>query len=337
MKKPYYLLFLSIYISSCVAPKHYHQRINYIPTNGPNFGVEVLAENQIPERPYFEVIDFDFSEKGKLSRLEAKKRLEMEAIKEGLDAVIMLDYWKGYEEEENLLTFLIDVLDEDQENVVMDVPYTYIRGVGIKYLDNIDYLNNQPEYEYVYIINQESDLPVPFFKIEYNPTGQEHMIYPENDDAQALYDKYFQFYSDFHLIHQRESWYHKKSKGRLKKRMLINENGLVDKTCIFSYDDQGRISEISVNTKGKGDATVNYHYDHIGNKISRGVVVNGKIRIFEQYNYINGKLDGRKIRIMDSGKKNLLLSTSIIYYDADFLKDFYEEERESMREMTTSK
>ena len=337
MKKPYYLLVLIVYFSSCAVPKPYHQRINYIPTSGPNFGVEVLAENQIPPKPYFEVIDFDLSHKGRLSHMEAKKTLEMEAIKEGLDAVIMLDYWKGYQEEENLLTFIIDVLDEDQENVVMDVPYTYVRGIGIKYLDNIDYLNNHPEFEYVYKIDEETDLPSPYFKIEFNPTGQEHMIYPEMDEAQEVYSNYFQFYSDFHLIYQRDGWYYRKAQHRLKKRILINDKGLVAKTCKFTYDEQNRISEIVVNKTGRGYATVNYRYDEDGKKISKSIITADRVRIFEQYNYINGKLDGRKIRIIDPGKIKLSLNTTIMYYDPDFLKDFYEQEQQSNQEMTKSK
>jgi len=337
MKNSCYLAVIVLFFSSCVSPRQYHQRINYIPTKGSNFGVEVLSENQVPEKPYFEVIDFEFSEKGKLSKLQAKKKLEMEAIKEGLDAVIMLDHWNEYEEKVNALTILVDVLDEDGETTVMNMPYTYIKGIGLKYLENIENLNDYPEFEYVYKIDSEEDLPEPFFKVEYNLTGQEHRIYPESDEAQEIYDRYFQFYSDYHLIHQRESWYYTKRNGQLKKRVLIRQGGLVAKTCKFTYDEQGRMSQIDVNHHGHSNATVNYHYDELGTKLSKSVVLENGARLFEQYTYVDGKLDGRKIKIIDPGKINMLLNSMILYFDADYLKDFYEEAYSSDPELSKSK
>jgi hypothetical protein len=326
MKKQlfYYLIFICFY--SCSLPKPYHQRINYIPTKGPNFGVEILFQEKPPTKPYFEVIDFDIVEKGKLSRREVMKKLEMEAIKEGVDAVMEVEYWSRSEEKVNFLTVLIDVMDEDEETTVVNAPYTYIRGVGIKYLENIDYVQDQPEFEYVYQIDRQTGFPTPLFKIEFNLTGQEHMIYPESEDAREIYTDYFQYYSDFHLLHQRERWSHKSVNNQVKKRILVDIDGYFVKSCKLHYDEQGRQTKVEVKNRLKGDDLVTYHYNDQGIKSSKSIVTYDRTRIFEQYNYEGGKLAGRKIKIMTADRRQYLFNTTILYFDPEYLQKYYDQE-----------
>lgn len=326
MKNLYFLPLIVLCIASCKLPKPYHQRINYIPINSPNFGVEMLTSDQLPTKPYFEVIDFDLVEKGKLSRREVMKKLEMEAIKEGVDAVMDVESWNASEEKVNLLTVLIDVMDEDGETTVINAPFTHIRGVGIKYLENINYIHDQPEFEYVYQIDPEADFPSPLFKIEYNLTGQEHMIYPESETAMEVYEKYFQFYSDFHLVYQRERWHYKSVDNKVNKRILYDENGYVTKTCMLKYDDKGRLVEVEVHNRLSGNDKVTYHYDEDGRKISRKVVTADQTTIFEQYNFDGERITGRRIRIIVPGEDNYHLNTSILYFDPDYLNDYYQQE-----------
>ena len=79
---------------SCTKPNFYQQKINDIPTNGPNYNTELrFINNDSPTRPYFEIVDFEIVEKGSISKMGIQKRLELEAIKEGVDAIIEIDYW----------------------------------------------------------------------------------------------------------------------------------------------------------------------------------------------------------------------------------------------------
>lgn len=326
MKIHHYLCLIFICFFSCSLPKPYYQRINNIPTIGPNFGVEILFQEKPPTKPFFEVIDFDIVEKGKLSRMEIMKKLEMEAIKEGVDAVMDVEYWSRSEEKVNFLTVLIDVMDEDEETTVINAPFTHIRGVGIKYLENIDYIQDQPEFEYVYQINQQTGFPTPLFKIEFNPTGQEHMIYPESEEAREIYKNYFQFYSDFHLLYQRERWSYKTVKNQVRKRVLVDIDGYILKTCDLEYNKDGLLTNVNVSNRLKGDDLVAYHYNDQGIKTSRSIVTYDRIKIFEQYNYEDSKLTGRKIKIMTPERRQYLLNTTILYYDPGFLENYYKQE-----------
>lgn len=325
--KKHYLLPVILYIYSCSLPREYHQRLNYIPVQGPEFGVEILSENQVPKEAFFEVIEFYIVEKGRLTREEVLKKLELEAIKEGVDAVKDVECWNSIDQKVNFLTICIDMFDEDEETTYIDAPLTHITAVGIKYLENIDYLDKQPEFEYVYILGDSNGLPTPLFKIEFKPTGQEHKVYPESEEGRLIYEKYFKYYSDFHLLHQRERWYYKLTNDRrLKKRILLNQNGYREKTVFVKYDDQDKINGLTVNSSNEGESFIRYHYDEKGRMFSKVVITADQHRIYEEYDYQGETRIGRKISIINPGKKSYRLSTSILYYDRDYLKDYYYQE-----------
>jgi len=335
MKKARYLAYLMVLLNACSIQKPYHQRLNHIPLQGPNFGVEILLADKRPTRPYFEVIELYLKEKGRLSKSTIMKKLEMEAIKEGVDAIMEIDYWNGSEEKANVLTMLIDVMDDDHETTYINAPYTHISGIGVKYLENIDYLDKQPEFEYVYLIDPASDMPEPLFKIEYNPIGQEHKIYPETAQGKIIYDDYLQFYSDYHLLHQRERWFYTVAKNKIKKRILYDEDGYVVKTCILNYDPSGKLETLKVYNRMAGLDIINYHYEE-GKLKYRMVHTHDQVKIFTQYNYEGDKLSERKIKITLPTKKHYLLTTSIIYYDPDYLKDYYYQEYAKTQNLSNS-
>ncbi len=335
MEKARYLLFLMVFLTACAIQIPYHQRLNYIPLQGPNFGVEMLLNEEKPTEPYFEAVELYLKEKGRLSKTAIMKKLEMEAIKEGLDAVMEIEYWNGSEEKANLLTLLIDVMDDDYETTYINAPFTHIRGIGVKYLDNIDYLDKQPEFEYVYLIDSVSDMPEPLFKIEYNPIGQEHKIYPETTEGKIIYDDYFQFYSDYHLLQQRERWFYTVAKNRVRKRILYDEDGNVVKTCVLNYDPSGKLQTLKVYNGMAGLDIINYHYEE-GKLKYRMVHAHDHVKIFTQYNYDGDRLSGRKIKITLPTKKHYVLSTSIIYYDPDYLKEYYFQEYAKIQNLSDS-
>jgi hypothetical protein len=269
-----------------------------------------------PEKPHFEIVEIYMVEKGKLDKSTIIKKLEFEAIKEGVDAVIDVEYWIEKEQTINALTVIVDLLDEDGETTYVFANFTHIRGIGIKFLENIDYVHELPEFEYVYIIDAETGFPTPCFKIEYALTGQEHKVYPETESAMDIYRKYFQFYSDYHLLHQREGWAYIKKDGKVTRRMMINEEGLTLKKCIPEYDKNGKMTALTIVHPGswtKGTEKVIYHYDEKGKLFGRTVLTHEKVKIFEQYVFVEERLSGRKIKITIPGQVGYLFSTSVVY------------------------
>ena len=103
-------------ICSCVRPKFYQQRIIDIPTSGPNFNTDIRFVGQnLPKNPYFEIMAIYLEEKGDLTISQIKKKLEQEAIKEGLDGILNVESWRASKEVSNLFTILIDILEDDGE------------------------------------------------------------------------------------------------------------------------------------------------------------------------------------------------------------------------------
>lgn len=323
------LLLLALLLS-CSKPNLYQLRINDIPTKSPNYNAEVrFIWQKNPINPYLEIIDFELLKKGNLSKNQVKRLLEISAIKEGVDAIIEVDYWKESKEKISVLGIIVAVLEEESEPINRTVYYTHIRGKGIMYLDNTNYIGEQPEYEYVYTLDQETKFPTLFFKIEYKLTGQVFEANAESDEAQEIYDKYFEKYSDFHLLKQREGWSYKMDGLVLKNRIQRNRLGAIVKKCIPKYDENKKLIMLKIvhyNSKIDGNEFINYGYDEEGKIIKRIVNVYDGTKIYENYIYENNRLSGKEASVYQPSKEPIILNSSIVYYDLNYLKEYYFDE-----------
>jgi hypothetical protein len=311
---------------SCSKPNVYQAKINDIPTKSPNYNSEVrFIWQKNPINPYLEIIDFQLVKKGRLSRNQVKRLVEISAIKEGVDAIIEVDYWRESVEKISVLGIVIAILEET-EPVNKTVHYTYIQGKGIMYLDNTDYIHKQPEYEYFHQLDRKTNSPTPFFKIEYKLTGQVFEVYAESDEAQDIYQKYFKYYSDFHLLKQREMWSYTMDGSLLKNRKLKNQLGAVVKKCVPEYDKDKRLKRVKIiryRSKVEEAENIDYAYDEEGKLIKRVIKVHDGAKIYEDYFYKDNRISGKQITIYRSSKEPLVLHSSIDYYDKNYLKDYY--------------
>ncbi len=311
---------------SCAKPNLYQAKINDIPTKSPNSNAEVrfIGEGN-PINPYFEIIDFELVKKGMLSKHDVQRAVEISAIKEGVDAIIEVDYWNESIKKMSVLGVLVAIL-EDSEPTKATVTYTHIRGLGILYLDNANYVHEQPEYEYFYKLDRETKFPTPFFKIEYKLTGQVFEFSGESDEADDIYHKYFKDYSDFHLLKQREGWSYNMSGPLLKNRIQKNRYGAIVKKCIPVFDENERLIRVKIvhfNSKIDVNEFINYGYDDEGEIIKRVVKVYDGTKIYENYLYENNRLAGKKIMVYQPSKEPIIINSSIDYYDKNYLEEFY--------------
>lgn len=326
--KTNYLIILGLFLAgSCAPPKYYQLRINDIPTKSPNYNAEIrFIKDSLPVRPYFEVVDIDLLEKGNLTEKEIRRLLEIEAMKEGVDAIVWVENWGETTEQVNLFSVLVDVMDDDNEPTTFPKNFTHIRGRGIMYVENLDFIHEQPEYEYFYQVNLETDFPQPFFKVEYKLTGQVYMVYPESDEALDVFKKYIQNYTDFHLLKQRAGWSYKKDGNLLTKRILRMESGYITKICIPVYDKKNRMISLKIihqNSAIDTNEVIHYSYDSIGKLSGRIIECYDGTRIYEEYQYEYNQLISRTVFINMSQQKQVKLHTSFHYYDPNYLKDFY--------------
>jgi len=330
-----FLLSITTFLLSCSPHLRYNQLINDIPTNYPNFSTEVrFLGDSLPTKPFFEVIDIQLEIKGPISYGQLKKRLELEAIKEGVDAIIDVEYQQESFDKITLGTIILDVIAESDEVTTIPGYITYVRGTGIMYLENLGFVKEKPEFEYFYKIDSSGGLPEPFLKIEYKLTGQEFRVYPAVDEAMDIYNKYIKFYSDFHLFRQRERWEYISEGSIIRKRFLVNENGTVRKTVIPKYDDKGRITKVIIQenrTQGQFLDHITYAYDKNSRLKSRLIQTANGAKIFENWIYENERPVRREMVINTSEAKLCYLRSSIFYYHPDYLKDYYLTEYETRR------
>lgn len=336
MKNQCIFLISLVLATSCTKPKIYHQRINDIPASAPNYNADIrFAGQNSPQNPYFEIVDINIIEKGSLNKNQIKNRLEQEAIREGIDGVMNVESWVDSENVSNLFTIILDVIEDDGETTTVIEHHTYITGKGFIYLESLDNIAANPEYEYFYIIDLESDFPKPFFKIEYRLTGQEYMVYPESDEALEIYKKYIQYYSEFHLHEQRENWSYLMKDSRVSKRIFRYDNGFISKICLPKYDEKGRCRQVKIvhrNSSIENNEMVNYIYDEKGRVSGRVVDMHDGTKICEEYQYLDGKISGRNILINIPHKGQVKLRTSFHYYAPDYLKDYYFQELANKRD-----
>ncbi len=315
-----------VLLLSCAKPNLYQAKINDIPTRSPNFNAEVRFIGEgTPINPYFEIIDFELLKKGMLSKHDVQREVEISAIKEGVDAIIEVDYWDESIEKVSLLGILVAIL-EDSEPTKATVTYTHIRGLGILYLDNANFVHEQPEYEYFYKLDQETKFQAPFFKIEYKLTGQVFELSGESDEAEEIYRKYFKDYSNFHLLKQRERWSYNMSGPLLKNRIQKDRYGAIVKKCIPVFDENERLIRVKIiHFKGKIDVNefIHYGYNDDGKIIERVVKVYDGTKIYESYIYENDRLAGKKILVYQPFKEPIIINSSIDYYDMNYLKEYY--------------
>lgn len=334
--KNLFFLFVGLICCCCTAPQRYQQKINDIPLISPNYNADVRFKGEkMPSTPYLEVLDLDVVLNGKMDVFELRKKLEIIAIKEGVDAFVNVEFWDEYGQKVNLFTIMIDLLDDDMETTTVTTYATHVIGTGIIYVDNTQYIARQPEYEYIYKMDKKSDMPRPFLKIEYKPNGQVYMVYPEHPKAKDFYDKYFKYYTDFHLLKQREKWMYKLSKNKISKRIMFNDQGNISKIVIPEYDEKRKIKALKIlHTKTSSrQERVFYDYDTKGKVIGKRIEVKDGTNIYETYQYQDAdKPTGRKILVNIPGYLPIKLGSSYHYYDKNFLKNYYEQTKAAYSE-----
>jgi len=194
------------------------------------------------------------------------------------------------------------------------------------YLDNLGFIEEKPEYEYFYKVDPKGGLPQPFLKIEYKLTGQEFQVYPAEEKALDTYEDYIKYYSNFHLLYQRERWEYKMRELQIAKRLMLNEKGILRKTVIPIYDKKGNIIRLNINQHHYDRVyheSILYGYDDKSRIESRLITIHDGSKVFEKWHYNNDRLISREITINPGVAETVKLRSSILYYHPDFLRDYY--------------
>ena len=319
-------------LSGCYCTRPYQQRISYIPTNQTKEEPQIWFFNRgVPDKAFFEITEFELKELGSHTRHGVADILKWHARMEGLDAVINVEYWHETESGANLATVIIDILADENEYDSENQIYTSIAGIGIKYLENLDFIDQIPEFEYAYKLDSNS-FPNRFFKIEFKLTGDIHDFDPENIYAAEVFTKYIKPYSMHHLLKEREGWSYTLVDGQLFERILRNEDNKIIKDCNLHFNKDGQVTEIDITRNDlpkKPQEFVKIVYNSNGSLSGRIINTCKGATIFEKYEYERGKVIRKTMQINfieNEQVETIELSSSFVYFDKDYLEKYYYEE-----------
>lgn len=287
MKFPILLFIsLSILFSSCVSFLPYANSSLEIPLR-PGETVEVFYPGELlPYKKYIEVGPIAIREG--LSRNETLyvNRLKMLAQKTGLDA-------------------LINVKREFDENALVEEPSYLYTATGIKYIKNIDYLDEYVREESFYTVEEDSGKKILSAVIERTPAGQIVSSKFLNDEAHSSYKVYIQDFRDYHLLEEQENWsYHM---GEYEQTPLYRRfsrvGGWKVKTCRFLYEENNRVRQIRINFHDRdADTKVFYTYNDLGQIIKRKLSLTHNREVLEEYTYDDsGRVIQKEYKIRNSG------------------------------------
>ena len=232
-----------------------------MPTPPHNKEVDVFFPGeQPPSNPYIriELIEVSGAEYNSYSQLvnTMKKR----AQSKGIDAVMFL----GHHQTEKLMsdeTLLENCSETESGESIVNTYWTetqkQVLGLGIKYIDDVDYLDQYIKAKYIY---PDSSMPgsKPATEISID-IDNKHLAVEGN---QTYADLVFR-YSPTHLVDETNHWLFRKDEfGRTIKRSYV-PGGLKHKKCNLTYDRSNRVKVIEIKnfyTYHNGREKVTYTY-----------------------------------------------------------------------------
>ncbi|OED34848.1 hypothetical protein AB832_06765 [Flavobacteriaceae bacterium (ex Bugula neritina AB1)] len=236
-------------------------------------------------------------------------RLKKIALKSGIDAII------------NVKRYF------DPDAYIDEASYLYT-GTGIKYIQNLDYLDEYVWKESLYKPDTSTKQDILIGMIERTPDGQILSSKFLDDKASSSYKLYIQEFRDYHLVEEKRNWTYRLDPTNQYpvSRQYIRPGHWKVKTCKYRYKNQF-LSQIYVDYhEREDDTTINYYYDHEGRVASRQLTLTHNREILENYHYDDANRLIKKDYIIRSAQVgfHLAYSSKYEYYKKEDIHEFIE-------------
>ena len=247
-------------------------------------------------------------------------RLKWEAQAEGLDDVIMMD--KNFKSElvtethgPGLFAILFgDSADQKVEEITYLQTTKELTGLGIKYIDNMEYIRDMIKTEHVFTYNQDDGTYTLGGFVTYEISGG----IKEKEDKHLLL-QFFEEHSLDHLVYdETASWRYRNLRGTLIRRKLIRY-GETSKICDIRLDETGKILKIEISGMDDPlDETIEFIYNEDGR-------LSGRILRTNRFSYLREERKfnddgGWKEFLYYNENGTLLMKRSWICFDMEDLR-----------------
>ncbi len=222
MKLTRLLPLVVLVLAGCTSLRPYRapQQLVDIPLLPHQQNVEIFLQNETPpDSDYYKVVGLEvFAPYASFNALLTQmKRRAQEA---GVDAVLLLDQQEG------------------------GVPPNILRGIGIKYRRNLNYVQYHLKLKDVYAYQPNGDTSL-VYQARFNLMGDElaNPSFPRD----TTYEKYVRRYALDYLLHATRGWlFEEEAPGKIVRRVKMNASGSPALNCAYTYNQEGDVSLITL-------------------------------------------------------------------------------------------
>ena len=237
---------LMMLFSACSTTSYYNLPARYtdIPTPSHNYNVELLLQSELANcPPYIKVGIVEVYASGVPTQADAMEALKNRAQEMGADAVVPLNNQEYQRERFSLAAALVDGL---LNNPPTDHTYietnSVISGLGIKYIDNINYLDNYVQQVDVLHYNEDS--------AKWNVVGKIYKTIggrvSKTEGDITPYERLIEPYTvDYMLYEKSPEWKYTMINGKTTRRIHKRPN-MPDLSYKFKYNDASMVQSVHI-------------------------------------------------------------------------------------------
>ena len=272
-----------------------------LPMKPNNNEIEVIFPGEKILKPYIKVDIIESSGDAFSSTKALIKDLKIKGMFRGVDAIVLMSN---------------NTFSHDDGEYVTSVKTA--SGLGIKYIENIDYLDDCIKQVKVVAYNKRTKKYENSAEIKTNWKG----FFIELTDGNPFFWDFLYNFSDQHLIQEMTNWSFNRRVGTdhkiYKTRVLTGKTDFAKKVFIKSIKERVESLEVTDNVNKKYSAKIKYHYDDDGILVAKEIdsKVLGKFRM--EFTY------GKKDYPLRYDVYKLLKGKKEFYFKAIF--EMYEQE-----------
>ncbi|MDN5203209.1 hypothetical protein QQ008_17600 [Fulvivirgaceae bacterium BMA10] len=342
MNKTIYLtnisfVFFLVFLQGCLPFKPYESTQEVVWTDIPMKRIPIgnvelfFEDDEIPDKQYIEVGEIAVNMRGRKKSRQLAELLKKKAAEKGMDAVAYIERDNFYQDEVTFGEVLLTMFDRNDDTFEeSSVNYSELRGIGLKFVENINYLDKYVALQEAFTLEKDSNELV--YTKHFRPNGVFDEIRFYADSAEHYHDNIINHFSLEHLVYEEENWVYQKESTKLLARRLVRLNDWVEKACRFKYDERNRISEILVLTKNKKyKERIKLQYNHLNPSLVSEKLIQrpGKTKLIEKLEYSDDwKLKKKTIYKLSKGKQQPYFVVHYHYFSNDDLPKLLEEEKQ---------
>lgn len=279
----------------------------------------LFFDNILPDKPF--VTGGMITVSGKSSNSPSSKLsndLSKKAALLGYDAVVDIEKHKQEEETVTILDVIASFSEEEASQSYAN--FSYLSGIGIKFHENITYLDHYLKRQTAWLI--EGNEKTLCYDKTYQTNLKMNKINFHHKSAETYYDNIVEKYDLNLLVNDTNGWEVSfDEQERVKYRRQKRFDDWVIKKLKFVYDKKDRIIQINFIpldvSQNQPTERIRLEYDHDNNLIKKQVLIDDILWQTETYFHKNNRILKSEIQLSGWKEKKIVIENEY-FNTADF-------------------